>query len=269
MKAKDIQWGPVFVTSGPYRGRIGYLDDEDWIENGHIGVVYFGSLFMHRSSDVIPIRHLRHVNTNDLLKRSNTLSQQLMVKTLSESEMLEAFYEYHYIYCQLGDRWLNAREQRKKGVRVFISHSSKDAELARWIAVDVASQGFLPWLDEWEIAAGESIPKRISEGIEECQAMIVALSPEAVESGWVEREWHTKYWHEIEQKKLCLIPALLKPCKIPLLLRPRKYANFAESFEAGMEQTLVALKRLSVPKISRAGRSVQSRGAANKKRTGN
>jgi hypothetical protein len=245
VKANDVKWGPVIVTNGTYRGRVGDLDDEDWDENGHVGFVYFGTIHMYRSRGIIAIRHLRHATTNDLLKRSNALSHLLCDDELPDDELVDAFHEYHYIYRQLGGRWLKARERRKDGIQVFISHSSKDAQLARWIAVDIASHGFRPWLDEWEITAGESIPKRISEGLEECQAMIVALSPEAVQSGWVEREWHTKYWDEIEQRRVCLIPALLKPCTVPLLLRPRKYANFANSFEVGIEETLEALRKLS------------------------
>jgi hypothetical protein len=266
VKAKDVKWGPVLVTRGPNRGRIGDLDDDGWDENGHIGFVYFGTIIMHRSFAVIPVRDLRHVTTNDLLKRSDELSHLLCENELPEEQLLEAFHEYHYIHRQLEDRWLRARERSSTGIRVFISHSSKDAQLARWIAVDIANKGFRPWLDEWEITAGESIPKRISEGIEECQAMIVALSPEAVQSGWVEREWHTKYWHEIEQKSVCLIPALLERCDIPLLLRHRKYANFAKSFKDGMEQTLEALRKLRATKAEK--RVVVSRLVRRKKNDG-
>ena len=70
-------------------------------------------------------------------------------------------------------------------------------------------------LDEWEIKVGECIPSKIDHAIGEADYVIIVLSPDAVESGWVEREWQSKYWDEIEQNKIFVLPVLLKDCKIP------------------------------------------------------
>lgn len=244
MKSEDVAWGPVIVTAGPHKGRIGDLDEEGWEDDSPVGHVYFGTILLHKSNAAIPIRFLRHVTTNDLLKRSNALWHYLCSKNSAEDQ-LDAFHEYHYIQDTLRDRWLEAQERRKDGFGVFVSHSSKDQEAVRHIAVDIANAGFRPWLDEWEIMAGESIPKKISEGIEHCQVMLVVLSPESVQSGWVEREWHTKYWDEIQEKRVCVIPLLLKRCEIPVLLRPRKYANFSDSYADGFNELLDALRNLA------------------------
>ena len=83
---------------------------------------------------------------------------------------LDALYEYHYISNALQERWLTAQESRTGDYGVFLSHSSIDRQTVRWIAVDLGNRGYRPWLDEWEIAAGESIPKRISDGIEGMQS---------------------------------------------------------------------------------------------------
>lgn len=52
------------------------------------------------------------------------------------------------------------------------------------------------------------------------------LSPHSVQSGWVEREWSTKYWAEADSGNLHVIPLLLGDCEIPTLLRVNKYADF-------------------------------------------
>jgi hypothetical protein len=128
-----------------------------------------------------------------------------------------------------------------KGRRVFISHSSSDHFFARLLAIDLATAGHQPWLDEWEIVAGESIPTRISEGLQAAEFIVVVLSEIAVKSEWVEREWQSKYWDEVNSKRISVVPVLLRPCEIPLLLRPKKYADFTGDHRHGFEQLLSAI----------------------------
>lgn len=79
---------------------------------------------------------------------------------------------------------------------IFLSHSSKDADVARQLANDLKQQGHKVWLDEWEIHVGECIPTKIEQGIGAAGFLIVLLSRHAVESAWVEREWKAAYWDE-------------------------------------------------------------------------
>jgi hypothetical protein len=39
---EDLDYGPVLITRGKYKGRIGYYDDDDLSK----GVVYFGDYFV-------------------------------------------------------------------------------------------------------------------------------------------------------------------------------------------------------------------------------
>lgn len=125
---------------------------------------------------------------------------------------------------------------------MFISHSSKDKQFARWLAVELANSGHSPWLDEWKIRVGESIPLKVSQGIKDCHALIVVLSEHAVASRWVENEWHAKYWDEISEGRVMVLPVLLKKCEIPTLLKAKKYADFTEDYNEGLETLLIALK---------------------------
>ncbi|WP_312721899.1 toll/interleukin-1 receptor domain-containing protein, partial [Escherichia sp. AM3] len=72
--------------------------------------------------------------------------------------------------------------------------------------MDLEANGYAPWLDEWDIKVGESIPERISDGLEEADFVIVILSGNAVSSKWVEREWQTKYWNEIQYNRIHVLP---------------------------------------------------------------
>ncbi len=249
MRPEDIEYGPVRVTAGKHKGRIAYLDDDDIGESsGDVGFVYFGTFLLHYRSAVIPIRQLEHITTDALLSRMGQIESLIAAhakEPLSERRRLDLLHEYHYIICCLTERWENARHKSKgnRGLRVFISHSSKNHDFAKWISVDLADLGHRPWLDEWEIRAGESIPRKIAEGLDRCDVVIVVLSPEAVASGWVEREWQAKYWDEVERNQILVIPALHKQCSIPTLLRTKKYADFTNDFRVGMNELAQALAK--------------------------
>lgn len=127
------------------------------------------------------------------------------------------------------------------GKKVFVSHSSQDKPFVRQLCTDIAHSGHTPWLDEWEIKAGDSIPHKIEQGVEDADFVIVILSKNAIESKWVEREWYSKYWDEISSENIKVIPVLYQECKIPQLLKMKKYANFFHDYNSGLDDVLSAL----------------------------
>lgn len=126
--------------------------------------------------------------------------------------------------------------------KVFISHSSKDKEFAASLANDLRDLGHEPWLDQWKIRVGDCIPSEIERGVSGSDYVVVVLTPDAVSSGWVEKEWKTKYWEEIEKSKICVLPVLLKDCDVPPLLKIKKYADFAtKTYAVALTQLVQAI----------------------------
>lgn len=263
MDDTDIPYGPVKIIEGPHKGRIGYYDDTDteydedinWDEIGDVdevagpsvAIVYFGSFFVAKEHYLIPFDYIRTVTTDDLMKRREELSRLCGAFTETDDPKKELVYltELHYVESTLIDRMIEARFKRtEKGRKIFISHSSTDKPFARWIATDLKAAGHTPWLDEWDIEVGESIPKRVSEGIAGADFVIVVLSENAVNSKWVENEWHAKYWDEIESGKIHVLPALYKDCELPALLKTKKYADFRNSYNDGLYDILSAINSL-------------------------
>jgi hypothetical protein len=76
--------------------------------------------------------------------------------------------------------------------------------------------------------------------------VIVILSEHAIASRWVQREWHTKYWNEIQNGKFQVLPLLLRDCELPELLKTRKYADFRQSYNNGLEDLLAAIDELTL-----------------------
>jgi hypothetical protein len=75
---------------------------------------------------------------------------------------------------------------------VFLSHSAKDKPVVRPLAERLRADGLRVWLDEWEIKPGDSIPKKIEEGLERSLVLVVCMSARALASDWARLEWGAK-----------------------------------------------------------------------------
>jgi hypothetical protein len=117
---------------------------------------------------------------------------------------------------------------------VFLSHSSRDKRFVRKLAADLRDMGHEPWLDEWSLKVGECIVAGVEHAISDADFVVLVLSPNAVESGWVDREWKAKYWSEVEARRNFVLPVLHRDCKIPTLLKTRKYADFRKAYATGL-----------------------------------
>lgn len=188
-----------------------------------------------------------------LVNRSAPELQETKNKeVLSQDQKYELLLELAYLDGALMDRLFVARFSAKgRGKRkVFISHSSVDKQFAKWLAIDLSNAGHKPWLDEWDIQAGDSIPTQICIGIEQCDFVLVVLSLASVRSHWVEREWQAKYWAEVQENRTMIVPVLLEDCAIPTLLKTKKYADFRSSYNEGLEVLLASFKRKLTAKDS-------------------
>lgn len=253
MKKKDIPYGPVVIEGFFDETRIGFYDDR----SGKKAVVFLGNMFLALGVGhyLIPLKHIRQVATDDLWDRKQKIEFEIGARILglpkdqrpSFKERYQLLLELAYVDNILMDRLFFARFDAKsnEGMKVFISHSSKDKQFAHWLAIDLANAGHKPWFDEWEIRAGDSIPTQIGIGIEDCEFVLVLLSKNAVTSHWVEREWQAKFWHEVQVNKVMVIPVLIEDCEIPSLLKSKKYSDFRTSYQDGLETLLVSLQPTS------------------------
>ena len=73
-------------------------------------------------------------------------------------------------------------------MKVFISHSSKDKDVAKNIAASLERAGFTVWDAENEILPGDNWADMVAKALREAEAMVVLLSHDALQSSWVRRE---------------------------------------------------------------------------------
>jgi len=57
----ELVWGKVRITTGPFKDKVGYYDEDEQEDGEMMGVVYFGT--MAEGYHLIPKRHLVQVDT--------------------------------------------------------------------------------------------------------------------------------------------------------------------------------------------------------------
>lgn len=129
---------------------------------------------------------------------------------------------------------------RVDGPKAFISHSSADKEVAERLARDLIAQGIDAWFDKWEIMPGDSLRRKIEQGISEASHFIVLLTPNSLKSEWVQTELDTALVRKIENE--CrLIPVLygIPLEEAPLILRGLLCVKL-DDYQEGLQQLVDA-----------------------------
>ena len=130
--------------------------------------------------------------------------------------------------------------------RVFISYARADStSFVNRLEQDLKAQQFDPWVDRRKLEGGAAWLAAIQQAIDDCQAMVVVLSPAAVQSQYV----HLEYHYAQEEGKL-VIPVQAQAAKTPMDLRLTHCLDFQASYEEGLSQLLQVLSRLMPPAMS-------------------
>ena len=126
------------------------------------------------------------------------------------------------------------------GAGLFLSYSRRDREFAERLAGDLTDRGVAVWADWWEMAVGDSLPRKIEESIAKSAWFGIVLSPDSIDSRWVRAELDLALTMEMEGR-LSILPILHESCEIPLSLRRKVWADFSSSYEEGLEALLGGL----------------------------
>jgi hypothetical protein len=94
--------------------------------------------------------------------------------------------------------------------QVFISYSRRDLSFVERLVQDLKRNGMAVWYDLSGLEGGERWGEKIQQAIRQSSFVIVVLSPDSVQSEWVEREF---LFASNEKKKI--IPLLYRQCEMP------------------------------------------------------
>lgn len=73
-------------------------------------------------------------------------------------------------------------------MKVFVSHSHADAELAAQVSTALRNEGLEVWDPDLNLLPGDNWAAEIARALEESDAMVVLMTADALSSPWVRRE---------------------------------------------------------------------------------
>ncbi|MGD0089572.1 MAG: toll/interleukin-1 receptor domain-containing protein [Planctomycetota bacterium] len=124
-------------------------------------------------------------------------------------------------------------------MRVFISHSQRDRGFVRKLVPYLTQAGCQVWSDA-ELGPGENYPLAIGKALERSNAMVVVLSPDAVQSAWVLGE--IEYALGSPKFKGRLITVEVRPTKgTPWILRKLNLIRASKDFGQTARQIVTQL----------------------------
>jgi hypothetical protein len=91
--------------------------------------------------------------------------------------------------------------------QVFISHASEDKDaVARPLANALKRRGFRVWFDEYVLNIGDSLKRKIDEGLAVCDYGVVILSPHFFGKSWTREELDGLAAREMSSKRKLILP---------------------------------------------------------------
>ncbi len=112
---------------------------------------------------------------------------------------------------------------------VFLSHNSVDKPWVIQLKDDLLRYGVSVWLDKDEIRPGDLFAQVLEEALDDCRAVALVVSPEAMESGWVKEEYYRALSLTKDKKApVQLVPVILRRTEVPGFLKSRNWVDFRD-----------------------------------------
>lgn len=126
-------------------------------------------------------------------------------------------------------------------MKIFLSYASQDQASAQVLAKKLEAKGHQVWDPERDLVSGSDWASTLMKQMKSAEAMIVLLSPEAVDSRWVSHE--IEYALGASRLQDRLIPVLVRPTKkIPWILRELQLVKLGDNPEKTTQEILERLQ---------------------------
>ncbi|HEU4785041.1 MAG TPA: toll/interleukin-1 receptor domain-containing protein [Ktedonobacterales bacterium] len=132
---------------------------------------------------------------------------------------------------------------------LFISYSRKDASVIDRLELSLRQAGYNIWVDRSNLHAGQSWSAQVGQAIDQCAALVVALSPAALRSAAVRNE----YQHALKAGKPVLIAAIRTTRQPPPELRQAPRSDLQGNLMLGVLSLTEALDQAGAHPASMFG----------------
>jgi TIR domain len=124
--------------------------------------------------------------------------------------------------------------------KIFISYNSKDRTWAQWIGVTLRDNGHVPFVHEWEISAGQNIPRWMDEKIRAADRLLAVFTDAYTKAIYSGAERVAAFWQDPEGRKGFLVPVEVETVtEWPPLTAPLKRLSLVDLNETEAETALL------------------------------
>ncbi len=136
-------------------------------------------------------------------------------------------------------------------MKVYLSYSQSERTLADQLRFALAMNGFEVANAPEKLAAGANWHKQMGKALEQSDAMIVLLTPDAISSGYVRSE--IDYALSNPRFRDRLIPVLVSPTQVPWILEKlnRPIIHASSDAPKTARQIVSALEKSSLAQMAR------------------
>jgi len=131
-------------------------------------------------------------------------------------------------------------------MNIFISYAREDQQIAEKLYHDIKNQGYHPWLDTYDLLAGQKWELEIKKALKESHFCLVLLSKTSTSKrGYVQKEKNIAL-EELEQfpeSDIYLIPVRLDNCELPMRLNHLNAVDIFPHYEDGLNRLFKAFKQ--------------------------
>ncbi|HKI04704.1 MAG TPA: toll/interleukin-1 receptor domain-containing protein [Thermoanaerobaculia bacterium] len=129
------------------------------------------------------------------------------------------------------------------GPRVFISYADPDDAFARRLVSDLTVRGIETFFAPKDVQPGETIPVHLSRGLEQSDYFVLLVSAHSVGRRWVEEEWSTALFREINERRAFLFLLRLDETVPPGILAARRYLDAFRDWNKAVERLIETWER--------------------------
>lgn len=142
---------------------------------------------------------------------------------------------------------------------VYLAHASEDKPAASPLAVGLIERGIPVWYDNWEIGFGDSLRRKMEQGLGDCTHFIVLLTEVSIKKPWVNEEIDAGLMSAVEgTAKFIGLRYGLPLASVSPFLRTRLTPEFQPG-EAGLDALAAEIYGVSKrPPLGEKPRYVQS-----------
>ncbi len=143
--------------------------------------------------------------------------------------------------------------RRSTAPNIFVSHSSKDRDVAAKLALDLNFAGVDVWLDQWELQIGQSLTDEIAKAMSTSRYIAILITANYNKTVWTKTEYKKALSREQKEGRTVMLPLIVgEAAEIPDFLEDKIYLDLRVEYFSGITRIAAMIHDISEFRISRA-----------------